>query len=92
MSEGVIVVKLGGSTLGAQDTSLRDCVALHRDGRAVVIVHGGGATVSDWLRSSTIHCGPSPRTCKKARTFLVSFSASDALRSVTTAIFSKASS
>jgi acetylglutamate kinase len=47
---GAIVVKLGGSTLGAHDTSLSDCVALHREGRRVVIVHGGGATVSDWLR------------------------------------------
>ena len=50
MSEGVIVVKLGGSTLGAHDTSLSDCAALHRDGRPVVVVHGGGATVSDWLQ------------------------------------------
>lgn len=44
-----IVIKIGGSTLGAHDTSLRDCAALHREGRRVVLVHGGGATVSDWL-------------------------------------------
>ena len=49
-ANGAIVVKLGGSTLGAHDTSLSDCAALHREGRRVVIVHGGGATVSDWLR------------------------------------------
>ena len=49
MSEGPIVVKLGGSTLGAHDTSLSDCATLHRDGRPVVVVHGGGATVSEWL-------------------------------------------
>jgi acetylglutamate kinase len=44
-----IVIKIGGSTLGAHDTSIADCAALHQAGRAVVIVHGGGATVSDWL-------------------------------------------
>jgi len=49
VSDGAIVVKLGGSTLGTHDTSLADCVALHQAGRPVVIVHGGGATVSDWL-------------------------------------------
>ena len=49
-ANGAIVVKLGGSTLGAHDTSLSDCAALHHEGRRVVIVHGGGATVSDWLR------------------------------------------
>ena len=44
-----IVVKLGGSTLGAHDTSLRDIAAARKAGRAVVVVHGGGAAVSDWL-------------------------------------------
>jgi acetylglutamate kinase len=49
-----IVVKLGGSTLGDHDTSLADCAALHRDGRRLVIVHGGGAAVSDWLDRQSI--------------------------------------
>ena len=44
-----IVVKIGGSTLGAGDTSLEDCAQLQRQGFAVVLVHGGGATVSAWL-------------------------------------------
>jgi acetylglutamate kinase len=44
------VVKIGGSTLGAHDTSLQDLVALQREGRRVVVVHGGGAAISDWLR------------------------------------------
>lgn len=44
------VVKIGGSTLGAQDTSLQDIVALQRAGRRPVVVHGGGAMISDWLR------------------------------------------
>ena len=45
-----IVIKIGGSTLGEHDTSLSDCAQLHRDGRQVVIVHGGGAAVTDWQR------------------------------------------
>ncbi len=49
-----IVVKLGGSTLGAHDTSLRDIAEAHRSGRAIVVVHGGGAAVSDWLARSGI--------------------------------------
>ncbi|MGB6895457.1 MAG: acetylglutamate kinase [Dehalococcoidia bacterium] len=44
-----IVVKIGGSTLGKHDTSLEDLAALHREGHALVVVHGGGATVSEWL-------------------------------------------
>lgn len=45
----MIVIKIGGSTLGAHDTSLDDIAALHRDGRQLVVVHGGGATISEWL-------------------------------------------
>ena len=45
----MIVVKIGGSTLGAHDTSLEDIAALQRSGRRVVVVHGGGAAISDWL-------------------------------------------
>ena len=44
------VVKIGGSTLGAQDTSLQDIVELHRQGMRPVVVHGGGAMISDWLK------------------------------------------
>jgi len=42
-------VKLGGSTLGAHDTSLQDIASARRAGRQVVVVHGGGAAVSGWL-------------------------------------------
>jgi acetylglutamate kinase len=49
-ANGAIVIKIGGSTLGEHDTSLLDCVELHRAGRQVVVVHGGGAAVSDWQR------------------------------------------
>ena len=47
---GTIVVKIGGSTLGSHDTSLRDVVALQRDGARPVVVHGGGTVVSDWMQ------------------------------------------
>jgi len=47
---GVIVIKIGGSTLGEHDTSLSDCAQLQREGRQVVVVHGGGAAVTDWQR------------------------------------------
>ena len=46
---GITVVKVGGSTLGAHDTSLRDIASARRDGQRIVVVHGGGATISAWL-------------------------------------------
>ena len=49
-----LVIKIGGSTLGAHDTSLRDCARLHLDGRPLVLVHGGGAAVSEWLEKLEI--------------------------------------
>lgn len=48
-SNGPIVVKIGGSTLGAEDTTLDDVVALQRAGQQVIVVHGGGAMITDWL-------------------------------------------
>jgi acetylglutamate kinase len=49
-----IVVKIGGSTLGRNDTSLQDLVELHRAGRPVVIVHGGGNVISEWMRRQNL--------------------------------------
>ncbi len=49
-TDGPIVIKIGGSTLGEHDTSLSDCADLHRAGYPLVLVHGGGAAVSDWQR------------------------------------------
>ena len=46
---GPTVVKIGGSTLGGEDTTLEDAVQLHRSGHRLVIVHGGGAMITDWL-------------------------------------------
>lgn len=46
---GPLVVKIGGSTLGAEDTTLEDVVALQRAGARPIVVHGGGAMITDWL-------------------------------------------
>ena len=43
------VVKIGGSTLGAEDTSLADIVALQAAGQRPLVVHGGGALIDEWL-------------------------------------------
>jgi acetylglutamate kinase len=45
----ITVVKIGGSTLGQHDTTLDDLAALYRDGERLVVVHGGGATITEWL-------------------------------------------
>ena len=50
MKSPPIVVKIGGSTLGSHDTSLKDLVALQKDGVGVVVVHGGGNVISEWMR------------------------------------------
>jgi acetylglutamate kinase len=48
-NEQIIVVKIGGSTLGSHDTTLEDVVALQKRSIPVVIVHGGGKVITDWL-------------------------------------------
>jgi acetylglutamate kinase len=47
-------VKIGGSTLGSHDTTLEDVVALQQQGRPPVVVHGGGAIITDWLKIHNI--------------------------------------
>jgi acetylglutamate kinase len=51
MTEGITIVKIGGSTLGRHDTTLEDVAFLHREGRRLVVVHGGGDLVSRWLKA-----------------------------------------
>jgi len=46
----ILVAKIGGSTLGAHDKTLEDVVALQRRGLRPVVVHGGGALISEWLK------------------------------------------
>jgi acetylglutamate kinase len=45
----IVVVKIGGSTLGSHDTTLEDLVALQRNGANLVVVHGGGSIISQWM-------------------------------------------
>ena len=47
--KNLIVVKIGGSTLGQHDTTLQDIVELQKKGFALVIVHGGGKTITEWF-------------------------------------------
>jgi acetylglutamate kinase len=44
-----VVVKYGGSAIGATDTILQDAAALFRLGARVVLVHGGGKVISGLL-------------------------------------------
>jgi acetylglutamate kinase len=48
--ERPIVIKVGGSTLGSHDTALADIAALHKAGRALIVVHGGGSAATEWLK------------------------------------------
>ena len=47
-------MKIGGSTLGRHDTTLTDLAALQRAGREVVVVHGGGPVISQWMQRQGI--------------------------------------
>jgi len=49
MRKGIIVVKIGGSTLGNHDTILEDLVELQKQGKSLVVVHGGARVTSEWL-------------------------------------------
>ncbi len=50
----VIVVKIGGATLGSQDTTIEDIVYLQRQGKSLVVVHGGGKLITQWLTKQGI--------------------------------------
>ena len=44
-----LTIKIGGSTLGRSDTTVEDLVTLQKRGVPMVVVHGGGQAVTDWL-------------------------------------------
>jgi acetylglutamate kinase len=44
-----ILVKIGGSTFGSGDTAIEDLVALQREGKSLVVVHGGANVVTEGL-------------------------------------------
>lgn len=51
----ILVAKIGGSTLWSdEDTTLTDLVALQERGIRPVVVHGGGAMVSEWLAALNV--------------------------------------
>ena len=45
----VIVIKIGGATFGSHETAIEDIVYLQKQGRPLVIVHGGANLVTEWL-------------------------------------------
>ncbi len=45
-----IVVKMGGSTMDSDQTVLQDVALLSRLGINLVVVHGGGPEISEWMR------------------------------------------
>ncbi len=45
----VIVIKIGGSTLGEGDSTVPDIIDLWSRGAKPVVVHGGGKVISDWV-------------------------------------------
>jgi acetylglutamate kinase len=49
-----IVVKIGGSTLGKHDTTITDLIELQKRGRQVIVVHGGGKIITDWLAKQNV--------------------------------------
>lgn len=44
-----VVIKLGGSTLGSEDTTLQDVVLLKKLNILPILVHGGGSVITQWL-------------------------------------------
>jgi acetylglutamate kinase len=49
MQKRIIVIKIGGSTLGNHDTTLEDLVELQKQGKSLAVVHGGAKVSSEWL-------------------------------------------
>ncbi len=45
-----VVVKMGGSTMDSDQTVLEDVATLKQLGINVVVVHGGGPEISEWMR------------------------------------------
>ncbi len=49
MTDKFIVVKIGGASLGSHDTTIEDIVSLQKRGESLVVVHGGGKLITEWL-------------------------------------------
>jgi acetylglutamate kinase len=49
-----IVIKIGGATFGKHDPIVEDIVTLQEKGLSLVVIHGGGSMVTDWLKKQNI--------------------------------------
>ncbi len=58
-----LVIKIGGSTMGSHDTTIDDLVSLQAKGENLVVVHGGGKIISEWMEKQ----GVRPRFVKGLR-------------------------
>lgn len=54
MLKKAIVVKIGGSTLGSHDTTIGDIVRLQKEGKRLIVIHGGGALITEWLKKQGV--------------------------------------
>ncbi len=50
----IVVVKIGGAVFEGGDTTIEDVIALQKQGKSLVIVHGGGSSVTGWLERQEI--------------------------------------
>ena len=49
LKDKTVLIKIGGSTLGTDDTSFADVAELQSSGARVIIVHGGGPETTSWM-------------------------------------------
>lgn len=49
-----LVIKIGGSTFGSEDTTMENLKTLQDHGIIPIVVHGGGKVVSEWMEASGI--------------------------------------
>lgn len=50
----VIVAKVGSVALSPEDTSIDDIVTLQKQGRRIIVTHGGGKLVTKWLEKQGV--------------------------------------
>ena len=43
------MVKIGGAVFDSRDTTIEDVVSLQQRGKSLVVVHGGGSLITEWL-------------------------------------------
>ena len=53
-SNNISVIKIGGSTLGEGDSTFEDIVTLFKKGWKIILVHGGGKEISNWINKQGI--------------------------------------